>query len=239
LKLSVCMAAYNGEPYVAEQFRSILQQLREYDEVIVVDDASKDTTRETIKAFNDPRIRLIAHPKNCGVVATFEEAIRNATGDILFLADDDDIWAPNKVEKVLEAFETHPEAKIVISRVAFIDQHGLPSTDILYSNRKGFQSGFWQNILRNHFQGSAMAFRSSLLPSVLPFPRNVEFLHDHWIGTRNAVCGGSTVYIDEPLLKYRRHSQNVSGRLSLGRQLKLRLQSLSAHLLRRFAGRSS
>lgn len=232
LRVSVCMAAYNGEPYVATQIQSILNQLHEQDEVIVVDDASKDRTRDIIRSFNDGRIRLIEHHTNCGVVMTFEDAVRNATGDILFLADDDDIWAPNKVEKVLEAFRKHPKAQIVTTRVSLIDQHGSPSMDPIYRNRKTFLSGFWQNILRNHFQGSAMALRSSLLRSILPFPRHVEFLHDHWIGTRNVMSGGSVVYIDEPLLFYRRHPQNVSRKMSRARQVKARLQSLWTNLLR-------
>jgi glycosyltransferase involved in cell wall biosynthesis len=232
LKISVCMAAYNGEPYVEEQFRSILHQLGERDEVIVVDDASKDSTRDTILSFNDDRIRLIAHPVNHGVVATFEDAVRNSTGDIIFLADDDDIWAPNKVKKILEAFRNHPEAEIVTTRVSLIDQRGNPSEDTLYSNRKTFHSTFWRNILINHYQGSAMAIRSSLLHSILPFPRRVGFLHDHWIGTRNALCGGSVVYIDEPLLFYRRHSQNVSRRLTRVRQVNVRLQSIAMNFLR-------
>jgi glycosyltransferase involved in cell wall biosynthesis len=234
-RVSVCMAAYNGEPYVETQIQSILNQLHEHDEVIVVDDGSKDRTRDIIRSFNDERIRLIEHPGNCGVVVTFEDAVRNATGDILFLADDDDIWAPNKVKKVLEAFHKHPEAQIVTSRISLIDQHGLPSIDPIYRNRKTFHSGFWQNILRNHFQGSAMAFRSSLLHSILPFPRHVEFLHDHWIGTRNAMSGGSVVYIDEPLLFYRRHSQNFSRKMNRARQVKARLQSLWNNLLRHLA----
>jgi glycosyltransferase involved in cell wall biosynthesis len=235
LKLSVCMAAYNGERYVEDQLRSILHQLHAQDEVIVVDDASKDRTRDIIRSFNDDRIRLVEHPRNCGVVATFEDAIRNATGDILFLADDDDIWAPNKVERIVEMFLKHPEAQIVASRISIIDEQGLPSLDMCYNNRKVFCSSFWKNILRNHFQGSAMAFRSSLLNAVLPFPKHVGFLHDQWIGTRNAISGGPAVFIEEPLLFYRRHSQNFSKKMHRSQQVKVRLQLLWAHISRYLA----
>jgi glycosyltransferase involved in cell wall biosynthesis len=232
LKVSICMAAYNGERFIEKQLRSILGQLDDHDEVIVVDDASKDSTRDKVKSVDDARMRLIEHPTNRGVVATFEDAVRNATGDILFLADDDDIWAPDKVQKVLEAFDRHPGAQIVTTRVSMIDEHDAPSQDTLYSNRKGFHSGFWQNVLRNHFQGSAMAFRSSLLGDVLPFPMRGGFLHDHWIGTRNAILNGAVVFIDEPLLFYRRHSHNLSRKMTRLRQAKVRLQLLWTHLLR-------
>lgn len=232
LKLSVCMAAYNGEQYVVEQIQSILHQLHEQDELVIVDDASTDRTRDRIKAFCDSRVRLIEHSSNCGVVATFEDAIRNATGDILFLADDDDIWAPNKVEKVIETFEKHPDAQIVTSEVSIIDELGCPSSDTRLSDRTTFRSEFWKNILWNHFQGSAMAIRSSLLNSVLPFPKHVGFLHDQWIGTRNALSGKSAVFIHAPLLFYRRHSQNFSKKMHRSRQIKVRLQLLWTHFFR-------
>lgn len=229
-RVSVCMAAYNSAPYIALQLRSILQQLGPEDEVIVVDDASTDATPNLIRAIGSPAIRLVEHKENKGVVATFEEALRNATGDILFLADGDDVWAENKVKLFLEAFRDYPEANLVTSQIAFIDKDGARIQDTMYSNRKTFQRGFWHNLLRNHFQGSAMAIRASLLGSVLPFPRGVGFLHDHWIGTRNARLGGSAVYLKEPLLFYRRHGHNLSRRMSRLQQLRVRLELVLAHL---------
>ena len=144
--------------------------------------------------MQSPLIRLIRRSINQGVVATFEQALCSAFGDILFLADGDDIWDMGKVECFLEAFRLNPDATIVTSRVSFIDQHGNPIHDPIYDNRKVFQAGFWQNLLRNHFQGSAMAIRASLLGSVLPFPRRVNFMHDQWIGMRNARAGGRAVF---------------------------------------------
>jgi glycosyltransferase involved in cell wall biosynthesis len=226
------MATYNGEKYIDAQLRSILGQLHERDEVIIVDDGSRDSTKYRINACNDSRVRLIEHQQNLGVVATFEDAVRSATGEVIFLADQDDIWAPGKVERVLGAFQQHPEAQIVMTQVSQIDQDGLPSRGGTYRGRKRFRAGFWHNMLRNHFQGSAMAFRASLLHAVLPFPKKVGFLHDHWIGTRNAVCGGTVVFIQEPLLLYRRHSGNLSRTMGRIWQLKVRLQLLWIHAVR-------
>ncbi len=231
IKVSVCMATYNGARYVEEQIRSILPQLRPQDELIVVDDSSKDNTVPLVRGFDDSRIRLIMHTQNQGVVPTFEEAIRNATGDILFLSDMDDIWAPNKVSRMLSIFEAHPEVAIVASSMQVIDENGTPVTNTT-SQRSKFSSRLLNNVIRNSFQGSAMAFRSSLVAEILPFPRNKLFLHDVWIGTRNALRGGKAVYLDEPLLLYRRHASNVSGTLSLEKQIHLRLQLLAAHACR-------
>jgi GT2 family glycosyltransferase len=230
LKVSVCMAAFNGGKYIGAQLKSILSQLDESDEIVIVDDCSRDDTLARAVELNDGRIRLFIHEKNEGVVATFEDALRSATGDILFLCDDDDLWAPDKVRQVLEAFNSNPDVQIVMSRSALIDEHGerLPDASV---NRHGkFRQGFWNNVFVNHYQGSAMAIRASLLGKVLPFPRNRLFLHDAWIGTRCEAAGGKTAFIDQPLLYYRRHSQNASVTHRPWRKIQVRIQLLMAHL---------
>jgi glycosyltransferase involved in cell wall biosynthesis len=230
-KISVCMAAYNGGKYIEIQLYSILSQLSPLDEVIVVDDCSKDDTVERIKGLQDGRIRLIQHAANSGVVATFENALRCATGDILFLSDDDDIWAPDKVSRFLQVFEAKPEVQIVTSKVQLINHEGKPFSNDQITRSGKFFSGFWRNVYKNHYQGSAMAIRASLLGKVLPFPVKPMFLHDVWIGTRNAVTGGETAFIEECLLFYRRHSGNFSRRLSRWSQLRVRVELLWAHIV--------
>jgi len=232
IQVSVCMATYNGGEFVEAQLLSILPQLSGDDEIVIVDDASQDDTIARLARIRGPRIRILRHSKNQGVVATFEDALRCATGDILFLCDDDDLWAPTKVQRVLTAFNGNPNAQIVTTRVALIDNHGdtLPDARI---NRYGrFISGFWQNVIRNHYQGSAMAIRASFLGNVLPFPQKKLFLHDVWIGTRSEVLGGKTIFIDDPLLYYRRHAGNVSQTLPAVRQIRLRIELLMAHITR-------
>lgn len=230
MKVSVCMAAYNGERYIGAQLRSILPQLKQDDEVVIVDDGSQDTTRERITELNDPRIRLLRHTTNVGVIQTFEDALRSATGDVLFLCDDDDVWAENKVERFLEAFENHPDAQIVISRARLIDDLGRELGDSRWNREGKFVPGFWQNVLMNHYQGSAMAIRASLLGKVLPLPDRKSFMHDAWIGTRNALLGGKTVFIDDDLLLYRRHTHNASRPKSMLQKLRSRLDLLIAHV---------
>ncbi len=230
-KVSVCMAAYNSAPFIEQQLRSILPQLVLGDEIIIVDDASSDETTDVIRFLNDSSIHLICNPRNLGVVATFEEALRNASGDILFLSDGDDLWAANKVELFLEAFARNPETDLITSHISFIDGTGALIETDLYRYRKVFKGGFWANLLHNHFQGAAMALRASRLHSVLPFPKRVLFLHDHWIGMRNALTNGSAICLEQRLLLYRRHGKNLSGKLPRTKQIKLRLQLLWAHLV--------
>jgi glycosyltransferase involved in cell wall biosynthesis len=238
-RVSVCMAAFNGGKYIEIQLRSILSQLGTADEVVIVDDCSHDDTVARIRGMQDRRIHLIQHTANQGVVATVEDALRLAKGDILFLSDDDDIWAETKVRRFLEVFHDSPDVQIVTSRVRLIDENGNPYTDDRITRKGHFLAGFWWNVYKNHYQGSAMAIRASLLEQVLPFPVQPPFLHDAWIGTRNAIVGGKTGFIEEELLFYRRHSNNFSRRLSPWNQLRVRVELLWAHASYTFRSRSS
>jgi GT2 family glycosyltransferase len=231
LKVSACMAAYNGGAFVEAQLRSILAQLKPQDEVVIVDDGSTDDTLERIAKIGDARIRLFKHEHNAGVVATFEDALRLATGDILFLSDDDDVWAPTKVRRFLDAFDIGPDVGIAQSRVRMIDESDRPIPDSRINRYGRFSPGFWRNLFINHYQGSAMAVRASLLGRVLPFPARKSFLHDVWIGTRNDLLGGKFVFIDEDLLFYRRHGHNASRTKSLLQKIRTRTELILAHLV--------
>jgi glycosyltransferase involved in cell wall biosynthesis len=229
-RISACMAAYNGGPFVKAQMQSILTQLGPNDELVVVDDCSKDDTVERIEQVGDARVKLLRHERNAGVVATFEDALRCATGEVLFLCDDDDLWAPTKVQRFMEVFASRPDVEIVSSRVRIIDENDRPLPHSRINRQGRFLPGFWRNLIVNHYQGSAMAIRASLLGRVLPLPARGSFLHDVWIGTRSELLGGKTYFIDEDLLYYRRHSSNASRTKSLPAQIQTRMDLLLAHL---------
>jgi glycosyltransferase involved in cell wall biosynthesis len=225
------MASYNGGAFVEAQLHSILSQLKPSDEVVIVDDGSTDDTFERVRKINDGRVRLLRHEHNAGVVATFEDALRSANGDVLFLCDDDDVWAPTKVRKFVDEFERQPDVEVVLSRVSMIDENGQPLPDSRINRRGRFSAGFWRNLYMNHYQGSAMAIRSPLLGRVLPFPLRKSFLHDAWIGTRNDLMGGKAAFLDEDLLYYRRHGKNASHTKSFTKQIRTRVELLVAHLV--------
>ncbi|MGA9672207.1 MAG: glycosyltransferase family 2 protein [Terracidiphilus sp.] len=233
-RISVCMAIYNGEHYFPEQMRSILPQLSPNDEVVIVDDGSTDATLDRIAAFNEPRILIAQHKKNEGVISSFEDAVRLASGDIIFFSDQDDIWAADKVEKMLVPFARDECISIVTSAYSVIDANGHPTVDATFSNRPPFTSGFFANLYINRFQGSAMAIRRTLLPHVLPFPKNCSFVHDEWIGLRNALLGGRVVHVPQPLLHYRRHGNNASKTRGLYGKIRKRMELLLA--LARYSG---
>jgi len=233
-RVSACMAAYNGGPFVEAQVQSILTQLGPNDELVVVDDCSKDDTVQRIESIGDARVKLLRHERNAGVVATFEDALRCATGEVLFLCDDDDLWAPTKVRRFIDVFASRPDVEIVSSRVQIIDENDRPLPHSRINRQGRFLPGFWRNLIVNHYQGSAMAIRASLLGRVLPLPARGSFLHDVWIGTRSELLGGKTYFIDEDLLYYRRHSSNASRTKSLPAQIQTRMDLLLAHLRHAF-----
>lgn len=195
-KISVCMAAFQGERYITAQLRSVLDQLSEDDEVIVIDDHSTDGTREKVRALADPRVCLVEHHANQGVAKSFEEAISRATGSVIFLSDQDDLWAPVKVSRVLQVFDKNPEVTLVTTDASLIDEDGVQLGGSYYAKRGRFSPGFMSNLIRCKYLGCTMAFRSGLVSKVMPFPRGSVILHDIWIGVINSVSSGNTFYID-------------------------------------------
>ncbi|HEX4021806.1 MAG TPA: glycosyltransferase family 2 protein [Acidobacteriaceae bacterium] len=214
------MATYNGSRYVRQQLETILPQLSREDEVIVVDDCSSDETCEMIECFSDARIRLFRNETNLGVVPSFEIALHNSTGDIIFLSDQDDLWRPDKVSCFMHAFND-PRVTLVLSDANLIDADGNAGKLSYFQFRGGFVTGVAQNILSNHYIGCTMACRRQMLAYCLPFPKNLP-MHDSWIGIVNESFG-KTYYIDRPLMDYRRHGKNVSKRGNRIQQARWRL----------------
>ncbi len=220
------MATYNGERFVVDQLRSILKQLGEDDEIVVVDDASKDKTCALISDMQDPRIKLFVNPTNQGVLQSFGIALSQATGEIIFLSDQDDLWTEGKVGTVLEAFSRNPGVILIVSDASLIDEQGCQLSSSYYEGRGEFQAGLWSNIAKCKFLGCTMAFRSTLVHRALPFPKASLVHHDVWLGCVNALVGGRVLYLPLALVEYRRHSANITGRVkfSLTRRVNMRFQ---------------
>ncbi len=103
MKRSVCLATHNGAKYIEEQLHSILNELSVDDEVIIVDDHSSDNTVGLIKNIADSRIQIFENATNIGVNANFEKAISLSNGDVIFMADQDDIWTQGRVAVMTNA----------------------------------------------------------------------------------------------------------------------------------------
>jgi glycosyltransferase involved in cell wall biosynthesis len=227
--ISVCIATYNGEKYITEQIDSILSQLDTIDELIVSDDASIDGTLEIITAYKDNRIRIIHNKKRKGVIKNFENALFQVKGDYIFLSDQDDIWLPGKVFKILKQMDF---ADLVFSNAMIVDEN-LNELGLMYKETKGV----WiiKNLIKNNFIGATMAVKKDFLKQALPFPSYIP-MHDQWLGLL-ATCIGKVIYIAEPLILYRRHNNNTSftgekSKYNLLKKIKFRIQIILALFMR-------
>lgn len=222
MKISVALAAYKGEQYIAEQLNSILPQLGDDDEIIVSDDYPSGKTREAVAEIRDKRIRYI-EGQSKGVVSNFENALNACTGDVIFLCDQDDVWMPDKVEKVLDAIRKG--ADLVLHDAAVTDG-ALNITQPSFFEVRGSNASYAKNLIKNSFVGCCMAFTRKVMEESLPFPRELP-MHDWWIALVAIKKGYKTVLLNESLIKWRRHGENVTGgKTSAVQKMKWRLQML-------------
>lgn len=223
MRRSVAMATYNGEQYLRTQLESILSQLDSDDEVVIVDDASTDSTVNLVEGFNDPRILLLRNSVNLGVLKSFERAIKTTSGEILFLSDQDDVWHADKVRVVTAAF-ADPSVTLVLSDAVIINADGKLIASSFFGATGRFEPGVLKTLIRNRYLGCTMALRRCLVQRVLPFPARTP-MHDMWIGIVNQVHGKMT-FLDQSLMSYRRHDANVSQNGSLRQRLVWRINLL-------------
>lgn len=203
--ISVCIATYNGARYIAEQLASILKQLSAEDEVVVSDDGSTDGTIDIVRSLNDRRIRIVDGPRRHSPTLNFEWALRNAIGEYIFLADQDDVWLEGKVRRCVEELQM---CDCVVSDARVTDSLLNTTSESLFQLMH-IKRGRLSNLLwRNGYTGCCMAFKREVLSKALPFPTDIP-MHDIWIGNVAAFCG-SLHFIDDRLLLFRRHDTTAS-----------------------------
>lgn len=205
--ISVVLAAYKGEKYIAAQVESILLELGKDDELIISDDLPSGKTKAAVADFieNDNRVVYLEGPGE-GVIRNFEYAISKARGNYIFLSDQDDVWLENKVRVVMSEFEKGVD--LVLHNAKITDGELHETGEYAFEINKT-ATGFFRNIIKNSYQGCCMAFRSEMREFILPFPGKIP-MHDQWIGLM-AEKHGKIGLVEEPLILYRRHGGNVTG----------------------------
>jgi len=205
--ISVCLATYNGSAFIKEQLDSILIQIGVDDEVIISDDSSNDDTLDIIKNYKDHRIVIIESAPSAsrlGVIKNFERALKSASGDYIFLCDQDDIWLKSKVDESIKCLD---ENLLVVSDCQVVDASLKEITPSFFAHR-GSQSGILNNIIKNSYLGCCMAFKKELLNYALPIPQGAA-MHDIWLGLV-AETRGKVYFLNKALILFRRHGQNAS-----------------------------
>ena len=214
--VSVCMQTWNSERFIHEAINSVLNQDFEGLELIIVDGASTDATKQIIEGYakQDPRVRAIFHERNLGISRACNDGIEAARGTYIAQIDSDDVWVPDKLTKQLAVLGRN-EDLIVWSEGEVIDDAGR-SIGKTYSQRLENhlyywtkKSGrLWPDLLQlNVIFHSSVIYKKQNLGN-LRYDERIIVLNDYklWLGLARQY---EFYYIAEPLGKYRIHGSNT------------------------------
>lgn len=217
---SVVIATYNGEKYIEEQLDSIRKQSISPDEVIIVDDCSKDKTVKIIESFlSAHRLRnwkLIKNDKNLGYTLNFYHGIKQSSGDLVYLSDQDDSWHMDKLEVMTQYMNQNKEVMVLSSRYNLIDANGVrliknPGVVNYVDKFDGtIQLITLESLIGvSYIRGCSMCFRKEIIRLIPNISLNNLLGHDWMINVLGAMIGQNHC-INMPLFDYRVHSTNVS-----------------------------
>lgn len=208
MRVVVVMTTFQGERWVDQQVRSILDQTRPVDELLVYDDGSTDRT----VAIVSEHVPVVRNASRLGTVRSLEQGLRAADADLVFLADQDDVWVSGRVERMLDA-----DADLVFHDARLIDAAGAPTGATLWEQvgftperQQALRSRPLQTLLAgNPVTGATVAVSRRLLDLALPFPEHGW--HDQWLALVAASKGLSVTALPDQLIYYRLHDDNAAG----------------------------
>lgn len=221
MKVSVCMATYNGAKYIMQQLESILDQSRPPDEVILCDDGSTDETVHIIQRFIEDNSlqdtwRLYQNEQNRGYPGNFYYAMGLCGGEIVFLADQDDLWHRDKLGHMCQVFAEHPQASVVCCKLSLIDGEGAHIHSVMAPTRETNKKrrgalrriGIEDVFYKCEWPGMVMAYRREWYQRRQQDGSRIP--HDFLICAR-AAEEGTFYQMDEILACHRRHDSNAGG----------------------------
>jgi glycosyltransferase involved in cell wall biosynthesis len=212
-KVSIALATYNGERYLAELLESLCQQTILPFEVIVADDSSTDNTISIIEQFRSRLpITIYTNTESVGVVENFQRAAANCTGDFVAFCDQDDIWLPDKLARSLELINILDSTipALVYTDLIVVDEN-LEELATSYWKHRGLQPAketFESIIYGNIVTGCTMLVNRRMITEILKMPSSV-IMHDFWIACV-AYGIGHVTFVNQPTILYRQHSTNVT-----------------------------
>lgn len=211
MKISIALCTYNGESYLDEQLSSIARQTRQPDELVVFDDCSTDNTWLILERFEKNvtfQIRLVRNQKNLGVIANFQQAIALCSHEMTALADQDDVWLPDKLknaEKILLS-TSNPQKTLYCTRLQYVDTN---LTTLGFSSIPA-DTHFSNAVVENSATGCSVVFGNEIKHKFLQAKSTDMVMHDWWLYLV-ATAFGDVVYDPRPSLLYRQHLSNVAG----------------------------
>jgi glycosyltransferase involved in cell wall biosynthesis len=211
-KVSVAMAVYNGEKFLRKQLDSICNQTYQNIEIIAVDDGSTDDSVRILREYHG-KYGLIFHinKKNLGYLKNFEKALSFCTGDFIAFADQDDIWLPEKIERLVKEIG---ENSLIYSDAKIIDEndqiiHDSISEYTKTGNLPSEKDQFKKAVFYWIALGCMMLFKKELLEELIPFS-NDGTAHDRQVSIL-AARKSKIKSLKAPLILYRLHSNNSFG----------------------------
>ncbi|MGZ4847371.1 MAG: glycosyltransferase family 2 protein [Halobacteriota archaeon] len=213
--ISVFMKSYNHAPFIGEAIDSVIQQDFDDLELIIIDDASTDSSRQIIERFRsrDDRIRTIFHEHNRGISKTVNDGIEAARGTFIAQIDSDDVWTTDKLRKQL-AVAREREDVLVWTEGAIINGNGRPAghtfSELVGSERKKKSGNIFHELLAgNYILGSSLLYDRQIVggtryDEALRYVNDYKFLLE--LARTYEFC-----YIDEPLTQYRVHEKSTIG----------------------------
>ena len=213
-KIGIVLATYNGEKYLAQMLDSLVAQTRPADFIVAVDDGSKDNTPAILKSYQDRLpLQVTILEKNSGHRAAFSKALELAqpqlsSNDLIALADQDDVWLPQKLEILEKEIQ---DKSLVFGDAQVVDANGkiIAESWRSYSKIEKKISIEQQIAGINNVTGCLSLFSASLLDAILPIPEGVT-VHDRWIAILADKHNGVAA-IDTPVVQYRIHGNNAVG----------------------------
>jgi glycosyltransferase involved in cell wall biosynthesis len=218
--ISVALCTWNGSAFLREQLESIAAQSLSPHELVIFDDCSSDDTVSLARQFAESApfpVRVHVNPHNLGTRENFAAAVAACTGEIIALADQDDVWLPHKLERLAGALADNLDAAFAFSDALMVDEQLQPipytlwkATRFSRAELRQFQRrrGFEVLLRRDVVTGATLAFRASYRDLLLPIPPG--WVHDAWIALiLSGVSWG--VPVAEPLIQYRQHARQQIG----------------------------
>lgn len=206
--VSVIMPLYNSEKYISDAINSILKQSLENFELLILNDGSSDSGAKVVKNFKDPRLDIITHAENKGLVSSLNELIKISRGKYIARMDADDISLPDRLKKQTLFLEKHQEFGMVGSLYAKIDSNGLiQNVEAVPISNSDIKLGL---LVKNCFAHGSIMFRRSVLAySNYPYELNYPHAEDYalWLRLRKTT---KMANLSEVLYLWRKHDQSVS-----------------------------
>jgi glycosyltransferase involved in cell wall biosynthesis len=207
-RVSAVITAYNSEAFIADAIKSVLDQSRVVDEIVVVDDGSTDGTRRVVTEFEDQGIKYILQP-NSSAGAARNRGLRETSGDYIAFLDADDFWLPNKIRQQIHYLENNPSAALVSGFARWWNV--TKDTVRISGKRVKDMKTLRREILVHNVIGnpSMVMLRRSALEDVGVFDDSIRWGQDWDLWIRLVEKYDANV-LEEPLTVYRWHQDNLS-----------------------------